>query len=218
MISEKHNITTVKTGRYFTLGLKEYGIKKIWFVLHGYGQIAEEFISLFEPLVDDKTMIVAPEALNHFYKKGFSGEVGASWMTNLERENEIKDYLIFLNNIFAKVTSNFFIPKLQVNVLGFSQGTATAIRWVLDRKVIAENLILCGGKIPSNIDFKTCSIISKSTKISYLIGRNDEFISESDINEEKQLLFTNKIDADFYMLNAKHEINAEVVSFIKDKF
>lgn len=218
MSLEKHYIATVKTARYFTLGMKDYGIKKIWFVLHGYGQKADEFITYFEPLVDDRTMIVAPEALNHFYKKGFSGEIGSSWMTSLERENEIKDYLIFLNNIFGKVTSNLYTPKLQVNVLGFSQGASTAMRWILSKKVIAENLILCGEKIPEDINLKVCSIISKSTKIIYFIGKNDEYISKQDIIEEKNKLASNKIDADFYVFNGKHEINFELISQLKEKF
>jgi len=70
---ECNYIKKIKTARYYSLGFKEFGIKTIWFVIHGYGQLAQEFLNAFTNLVDDKTMIVAPEALNRFYQKSFSG-------------------------------------------------------------------------------------------------------------------------------------------------
>ena len=50
--------------------------KTIWIVFHGYGQLAKFFLRKFNLLFEDNTLIVAPEGLNHFYLKGFSGRVG----------------------------------------------------------------------------------------------------------------------------------------------
>ena len=213
---ECNYIKTIKTARYYSLGFKEFGIKTIWFVIHGYGQLAQEFLNAFTNLVDDKTMIVAPEALNRFYQKSFSGEVGASWMTKEDRENEINDYLIFLNNVFSQITSNLFVPKLKINVVGFSQGTGTASRWILNKKVIADNLILCGGFLPKDIDCKIASLLFKSTKLNYFIGTSDNIIEKNSLAIEKIFLQEHKIEANIFNYSGGHEVNQNLITNIKE--
>ena len=92
-MTTSHYIKTQKTARYFVLGNPGAQTKVIWFVLHGYGQLAERFISKFQSLVDDYTVVVAPEALHRFYATGNSGRIGASGMTKEDRENDILDYV-----------------------------------------------------------------------------------------------------------------------------
>ena len=40
--------------------------------------------------------IIAPQGLHKFYLEGTSGRVGASWMTKENREDDIKNYLVYL--------------------------------------------------------------------------------------------------------------------------
>ncbi len=47
-------------------------------------------------------------------------------MTKEDRENEIADYVDFLDAVFGEVVT----PGARVTVLGFSQGVATAARWL----------------------------------------------------------------------------------------
>jgi len=217
MIIHHETIPTLKTGRYYLLGNQNYNIKKLWFVFHGYGQLAENFIKIFEPLIDDKTLIVAPEALNKFYLKGYSGDVGSSWMTREDRENEIKDYLIFLNNVYSKIISELYLPKIELNVLGFSQGGPTAVRWLMNKKVVADKLILCGAKLPVDIDLRLATIIFRSTKLMYAIGEKDEFVNAQNVSDEKSKLLENRITAEFVYHDYGHEINRSFVEIIKNK-
>jgi hypothetical protein len=89
----KKNIIVTKTARYFISGEPSESIEQVWFVCHGYAQLANYFIRNFEILNDGKNLIIAPEGLNRFYWKGFSDRVVASWMTKEDREDDIKDYL-----------------------------------------------------------------------------------------------------------------------------
>ena len=109
-MTEKH-ITTPKTGKYYVLGEPGNKTKNIWFALHGYGGTAADFADKFKNTLNESMIVIVPEALNRFYVKGFYGSVGASWMTNNERENEIKDYLNFLNNVYNHEVSK--ILKLE---------------------------------------------------------------------------------------------------------
>ena len=63
MSAREHHLETRRTGRYFTLGGAD-GIHDCWFVCHGYGQLAGEFLEAFEPIASPIRLIVAPEALS----------------------------------------------------------------------------------------------------------------------------------------------------------
>ena len=93
----KNHILVTKTARYFTLGELNENTRELWFVLHGYAQLASDFIQDFEGLDNGTRFIVAPEGLNKFYARGFGGKPAASWMTSEDRENEIIDYINYLN-------------------------------------------------------------------------------------------------------------------------
>ena len=101
MISE-NLIKIEKSARYFTLGELTPAVENIWIVLHGYGQLASEFIKNFTSFENERTFIIAPEALNKFYFRGFSCKIGASWMTKEDRENEIEDYINFISTVVEK--------------------------------------------------------------------------------------------------------------------
>jgi len=74
---QEHRITVSRSARYFTLGRPD---REVWFVLHGYGQLAARFLRHFEPLDDGTRLMVAPEALSRFYLGEARAErgVGAS--------------------------------------------------------------------------------------------------------------------------------------------
>src|SRR5688572_18536754 len=121
-----HHIQTTRTARYYTLGELNEQTTDVWIVLHGYGQLAEYFIRHFKNIQQDHHFIVAPEALSRYYLNENTGRIGATWMTKEDRENEIQDYIQYLNNIvdtFNLPATKAGIPtKVRLHVLGFSQG------------------------------------------------------------------------------------------------
>ncbi len=122
----EHHITVARTARYFTIG--DPAATEIWFVCHGYGQLAARFLKRFEPITEGARLVVAPEGLSRFYVG--SGErrdqpVGATWMTREDRLHEIADYVKYLDAVYADVVGDGPAPG-RVRALGFSQGAATA--------------------------------------------------------------------------------------------
>src|SRR5690348_9673298 len=107
------HIAVGRTARYVVLGstAKTGGLREVWVVLHGYGQLAATFARYFEILDDGTRLIVAPEALNRFYLTGpTSGPanerpVGATWMTREDREHEIEDYVAYLDTLWGTVAA-----------------------------------------------------------------------------------------------------------------
>ena len=201
------NITIPKTARYFILGEASEQIEQVWFVCHGYAQLANYFLKNFEELNDGKTLVIAPEGLHRFYWQGFSKKVVASWMTKEDRENDIADYVNYLNVVYGKVLSGLKNKNVKVNVLGFSQGTATVCRWIADNKVKVENLILWAGAFPDDMNFKIDKVVLDKLKTYVVVGDADEFINEQEVEKHSNFLKENDIQYELIRFKGKHEID-----------
>jgi predicted esterase len=211
------NITVAKTARYFQLGEVSNKIEEIWLVCHGYGQLANYFLKKFEILDDGKTLLVAPEALHRFYWKDFSGRVGASWMTKEDRKEEIFDYVNYLDTVFTEILSEFEGREIKINVLGFSQATATVCRWLAATKTKVDHLILWGGFFPHDLDFEQDKDYFNSIKPHLLIGTNDEFYNLESIDKHRKMLEDNGFICAFTHFEGKHDIPQEILIQLTEK-
>lgn len=177
-------------GRYHLFGNRE-NPSQIWFVLHGYGQLASYFARKFSVLEEHGALVIAPEGLSRFYMQDVSSRmqsgdqrVGAAWMTREDRLTDIDNYLSFLNTLYAKEASGFDAP---VTVLGFSQGAATATRWVLGGKIRFERLILWAGILPPDIDFSQGKEILRDKETFLVYGTRDPFLNDGRFAEMETL-------------------------------
>ncbi|MBN8695770.1 MAG: phospholipase [Bacteroidetes bacterium] len=204
------NIIVPKTARYFVLGEVSERTEEIWIVCHGYAQLANYFIRNFEILNDGKRVIVAPEGLHRFYWQGFSGRVVASWMTREDRLEDINDYCNFLDVVYNEVISSFN-KNVKVNVLGFSQGSATVLRWLSIKRPEVNNLILWGGTFPADINFDMDRTYFNTFKTYFVMGTNDEYISNAEVEEQEKILTNNKINYKSMRFEGKHEIPSDVL-------
>lgn len=211
MISE--NIIKIpRTARYYTLGSINEKTRKLWFVFHGYGQLANNFIKEFEVLNNKDTLIIAPEALNKFYLRGFTGKIGATWMTKEDRQNEIADYVNMIDSIYHSVSTSLNSRPNQINVFGFSQGAHTAARWMDKIKPRIDNLILWGGTFPHDCEYENNIKYWESIKSRIVLGTKDKFITEEHISSELEYFNNRKMNAEVLKYEGGHEI---VSSYLK---
>ena len=190
--SHEHHITVERSARYVTLGPRDGTAREIWFVLHGYGQFAAEFIRLFATLDDGTRQIVAPEALNRFYLFGVDATpaserpVGATWMTKEDRLGEINDYVSYLDAVAARELQPYGDTRPQIVVLGFSQGAATASRWILSGEIRPAHTILWGGFLPPDADLGDERL--RATSLQIVLGSRDRFLSTDRLEQEEARL------------------------------
>lgn len=169
---ERH-LTTSKTFRYELSG-NLISPANVLFVLHGYGQLARFFIRKFEGLSD--ALIVAPEGMHRFYLNGTDGRVGASWMTKEDRLTDIQDNIFWLDRLATEILREF--PSLvNFNLLGFSQGGATAVRWANFGKTSFESLCLWACVFPPDL---TLDEERFGGKKFFLLGFDDQFYTTDD--------------------------------------
>ncbi len=173
---EERFIHVGRTARYHLLGRLE-AAPEFWIVLHGYGQLARYFLNAFEGLEEGR-VIVAPEGLSRFYLDTEHSRVGATWMTREDRLNEIDDHVAYLDAL-AKEISRVAMPGAPVNVLGFSQGVATATRWALKGSTPIARLVLWSGSIPPEFDREALARTQAHATVDLVLGDKDEFADGS---------------------------------------
>jgi predicted esterase len=212
----KGNITTPVTGRYYTAGKLTESTNSIWLVCHGYGGLAKPFLQSFQPLDQEDTFIIAPEALHRFYIKGVSGKVGASWMTKEDRLNDIQDYVAYLDNLYKSLL--YRAPQQStINVLGFSQGAATVSRWLSSGNCTADHLILWAGLFPPDLDFEVDRKIFQQLKVFLVYGTEDAYIDPMDIHEQEDVLQDNDIPYETISFEGGHKISKTTLQQVIDK-
>ena len=204
-----------RTARYHTTGASAARARDVWFVLHGYGQLAADFLRPFERLPGDESRcVVAPEALNRFYLvapaniKAADRPVGATWMTRVEREHEIEDYVAYLDTLHERVIEN---RKPFVRVLGFSQGVATAARWVALGGARVDQLICWGGTMPDEIDL-THLAGRLSAPLRLVIGEKDAFATPDVVAREEERLRTSGVAYELTRFPGGHALSRAVLS------
>jgi predicted esterase len=174
--------STVRTGRYALIGADPASARRIWFVLHGYGQLAARFLRPFDGLVPADTCVVAPEGLNRFYRElpktdgSHLQKVGATWMTKEAREDDIADTLRWLDTVHATVIGTRAVEA--VGVLGFSQGVATATRWIASGVVRPSAFVVWAGALATDVPQQALRDRLRTVDVTFIAGDHDPFLTE----------------------------------------
>jgi predicted esterase len=208
---ERH-LTVARTARYQQLGELSPHTRRVWFVCHGYGQLAAYFIRHFAFLTeaDPTTVIIAPEGLSRFYLSGNGGRVGASWMTRDDRLAEIDDHIGFLNQLAALVLAQC-PAHTEITVLGFSQGTATVSRWLTRAHFRPAHLILWAGGFPEDIDATVAQSLLHALEVTIVIGSDDQYITIAQAEQQFQHLEQFAALSHLVTFTGKHELNRAVL-------
>ncbi|MFZ5970774.1 MAG: alpha/beta hydrolase [Bacteroidota bacterium] len=212
---EERSLSFTYHARYYRLGTPATA-QKVWFVMHGYGQLAQYFIRKFSVLHEQGIAVVAPEGLSKFYledvvarSRGGSQRVGATWMTRENREADIANYLRYLDAVYE--TECPATHARQVTVLGFSQGAATASRWVLHHAHTVSKLILWAGILPPDMDFRHASEKLKAMQVVSVVGLRDPFATDEKLKEMTELSKKLGIEPELQYFEGAHELNEDLL-------
>ena len=205
----KQSIQVSKTAHYY-LSVPKGEVCSIVFVIHGYAQLASDFIEEFTSLKNNSCLVVAPEALSRFYNK--ERKPVANWMTSHERESEIEDYIGYLNQLKSEVFNRF--GKLPISVLGFSQGVSTTMRWIQQNDSYLNEVHLCSGSIPpelneENFEFK------EGTRFYYYYGDEDRLLKAEKAKNEIHLLSRLTKEMSYIAFRGRHEVPKQALENLK---
>ncbi len=207
MSEEKHVEVTLKAS-YRTLNQLQEQTNRVWIVFHGQGQLSEFFLKKFEVLDPSTNFIIAPQGLSKYYLGGFTGRVGACWMTKEDRLTEIENQVRYLEAVVQSEIGEF---DGEIVLLGFSQGTATLMRYVLHTSLAINKIILWAGSVPPEL---TPEMVAHWPAFSahYVYGDKDQFDTEGQFDKE-HLKFEALIGRSVRKLvfSGKHEVAPDVL-------
>jgi predicted esterase len=198
--------------RYAILGKINPQTRSVWFVIHGYGQLAQYFIRKFTSLESENIVIVAPEGLSRFYLEDITSRmqtgnnrVGASWMTKENRQMDIANYIRYLDTVYHHLLKN--VSGVPITILGFSQGAATVSRWITHSNILFDRLILWAGIFPPDMDFVHAGELLQSKETHLVYGNTDPFLNDDRFAEMKMISEKLKISPTVTTFNGGHDID-----------
>ncbi|HPF61519.1 MAG TPA: hypothetical protein PLI93_05600 [Gemmatimonadales bacterium] len=149
-----------------------------WLVLHGYGMTARGILHWFRAAARADRLLVAPEGLSRFYqeRRGLR-TVGASWMTRDDRDHEIADQQGYLEAVAARWLGG----RRRLEVHGFSQGVATACRWVAGTPSPIDRLVLWAGTVPPELDLGRFRSLAARDPVRLVVGRDDRLVTPAQV-------------------------------------
>lgn len=214
---QQHDIEFQFCGRYYKLGEINASTRQVWFVLHGYGQLAQYFIRKFVSLEQHNICVIAPEGLSKFYLENFeagkgrkNNRVGAAWMTRENREADIHNYIKYLNSVYEKEIGSREIP---VSILGFSQGSATASRWAIQEHLKYNRLILWAGVFPPDMNFEMGKQVLQEKEITMVYGNKDPFLTDERFTEMEEI--KEKLSANIHTITFDGEHDIDKATLLK---
>ncbi len=197
----KNQIEVAKTAHFYTYNQLETA-SHILYVIHGYAQLASDFIYEFKYLKGRNTFVIAPEGLSTFY--GRERTPVASWMTSHERLDEIKDQLKYLDQLHQSQTAKTNKPIL---ILAFSQGVSTAMRWIAQSKVLNRvDLLLCSGSIPEEL-LRSEDLSRKIRSLHYFYGDQDRLMKPDLAEKAIQKLQLLGLEHRYVPFEGRHEVS-----------
>ena len=114
---------------------------------HGYMENADiQMERLAAVPGTERWTLVSVQGLNRFYK-GRAEEVVAAWMTRQDREDAIRDNVVYVDNVVDRTREG----EIPIVYAGFSQGVAMAFRAAIRGKVKAAGVIAVGGDVPPEL-------------------------------------------------------------------
>lgn len=220
-----HALVVPRTARYYTLGPTHGFPRELWFVCHGYGQLAGRFLRQFTPLDDGSRLLVAPEALSRFYldpiplrRRDPSPRIGASWMSREDRGAEIADYVAYLEKLQVEIRHPLAGAAPRLVVLGFSQGTATVCRWLAASDLRVDQLVLWGGTIPPELDLAAWSSRLHDAAITLVAGDDDEYATPEAVAAEAERLSAAGVAFTLQRFSGGHAIDGLALRQLADGF
>lgn len=211
MNSTEKTVSYYNSNAYNTLNSLNAKTKNIWIVFHGIGYLSRYFLKYFKELNPDENYIIAPQAPSKYYLKDTYKHVGASWLTKEHTALETDNVIRYVDAIMEAEE----IPeRCRLLVFGFSQGVSIATRWVSQKKLKCDDLILYAGSLPNeltNTDFS--HLTQNKTKVTTIIGTNDSYLTPIRLEEEEKKaadLFQGRYEQ--LRFTGGHEVKKDIIN------
>ena len=197
---EERQIATLVHGRYLVEAPAGAEACPLLVGFHGYGETAERHLDELRKIPGaSRWVLCAVQGLHPFYNR--AGEVIASWMTRLDREQAILDNVQYVARVVSQVQRDFPVSG-HLAYLGFSQGAAMAYRAAASCGHSCQGVVVLGGDVPPEIGQRDLSHYPP-----VLLGRggSEEWYDAAKMEHDVELLRGKGVDVRPLVFPGGHE-------------
>jgi phospholipase/carboxylesterase len=207
LINEKIQISHTV---YYSVQVPEQkGPRPLLIVLHGFGQVARQFITVFEPLAKKGILVAAPQGAHQFYTHLKKGQVGFSWLTRYERDQSVVDFVGYMEQFYKLLQERFEVDSQRVFMLGFSQGVSMAYRTWAHSSLPVRGVVACGGDLPPDIVEQLDGL--PPIQILLVHGSRDEDVSPEKVEEAREHLAASGLQPELFVFEGGHVVPSVVL-------
>lgn len=170
--------------------------------MHGYGQSCKRFIQNFSALADRNFLVIAPQAINHFYWE--RGKVGFAWLTRFMRDQTLSDTFDYFERVLRAVEQDFDFDPERVFLMGFSNGAAMAFRLGTSGLVKPAGIVACCGDLPADVAERLPDLERFPVLIAH--GKEDPMVSIDKAREAESALRSNGFETETLFFDGGHEM------------
>lgn len=200
--TESRTLATLVHGTYLlrpALGGGPAGALVVGF--HGYGEDAASHLAALATVPgSDRWLLCAVQGLHPFYTR--RGEVVASWMTSLDRDNAIADNVRYVASVVAAVRAEHPRAAERLAWVGFSQGVAMAYRAAAGAGHPARALVALAGDVPPEVGQRS---LPGFPPVLIGAGREDGWYGPPRMEEDLARLRDRGVEADGLAFDGGHE-------------
>ncbi len=210
---QEQTVSYKHTNTYTTVNTFTSKTKNVWFTLHGMGYLSRYFTKYFKDLNPIENYIIAPQAHSKYYQDKKYKYIGASWLTKEQIELELENVYCYLDQVWEDQRALWKHQNINIICMGYSQGVSIITRWIANRKINCNRIVLHSGAIPEGFIPISFNHLSDDTIVHYHYGNKDKYITpELVLQQEKKALklFEDKLSISVF--DGKHEVD---ISFIK---
>jgi predicted esterase len=105
------------------------------------------------------------------------------------------------------------VPKnAKIILLGFSQGGATAMRWLLKKlPERIDSVQLWGCDIPPDLDYKSANDFISKKKLFWIYGNKDPYLNEDRAEQLKKRFEQFQLNPEILTFEGGHEIDRKLL-------
>lgn len=187
---------------------------------HGYAQNAEEHLAALQRIPDAaRYHLAAVQGLHPFYRPR-TRDIGASWMTALDRERAIIDNVAYVRSAIAEIQSAFTaadhdragVPtgteetRLPLVYIGFSQGAAMAWRAAVLAGHRCDGMVAMVGDMPPEL---AAEDLSQLPPVLIGQGKEDEWYDDAKREADVDRLRAGGAEVETVVFSGDHDWHDE---------
>jgi predicted esterase len=137
-------------------------------------------------------------------------------MTREDRASEIADYVEYLDALFDEVAATHATSGARINVIGFSQGAATATRWLTHGRASIHRVVLWGGLVPPETDLSRADATLRGATLAIVVGDRDHYVTDEVLAAERARLAAARVTFDEIRFAGGHVISRSVFPRLRE--